>query len=134
MSRLVEDKVIGESTYRVTQLGALLGRKVLFRLGKLLGPLMAGIDDPGNLSRSLAGLDEADFEWICSVMADNTKLVQQSTNGQIEIALSGIFDTHFAGKYPDMVKWLVFAVQVNFRSFLSAFGSGDLSALNPLKH
>jgi|SRR6185436_16957014 len=131
MSLTVETKTIGEHTYEVTQLGALVGRKVLFRLGKLLGPLMAGGDNPAAVAGATASLQDADFDWLCDVFAGSTKLIQQSTNGPIKIALGGVFDSHFAGRYDAMIQWLGTCVQVNFASFLAGLGSEN--PLNSLK-
>lgn len=138
----VEERKIGDNTYVVTQFGAKEGRKVLFRLTKMLGPAMAGLVK-GGFSGAGVGIalqtfsesaQEADFDFLCESFAKATVVKQPVTStagSEIKIALEKVFDTHFRGHYGNMLLWLAFAVEVNFSSFFGEImsGEGPLSAL-----
>lgn len=132
----VEERKIGENTYAVTQFGAKQGRKVLFRLTKMLGPAMAGLVKGGFSGEGVASAlqtfsesaQEADFDYLCDAFAEVTVVRQPvvSTAGnEIKVALAKVFDTHFRGHYGNMLLWLAFAVEVNFASFFGEITSGD---------
>lgn len=107
-------KTIGNHDYRVTQLGALKGRKVLTRLFKVIGPVVAAAVSGGqNLAHALDGVDEDTVEYLCDAFAARTEV-----DG---VALDKVFEIHFAGNYAEMVKWLAFCVEFNFASFLDEF-------------
>lgn len=115
---------IGEYKYRCTQLGALKGRKVLVRLLKTVGPALDGVSEGsvGSLLGKLASsLDEDTVDYLCDTMAARTEVELPSGKS---VDLAGIFELHFAGKYGEMVKWLAFAVEVNFSSFFSDLAKG----------
>jgi hypothetical protein len=54
---------------------------------------------------------------VCNIFADSTDVVIHDDKGKREPQLSKIFDLHFAGKYDEMLAWLIFCVEVNFGSF-----------------
>lgn len=118
--RKSETKLLESTEYRVTQFGALEGRKVLLRLIKSIGPVLmpaAGAKDlaaalPG-IGTALEALKEEDIEYLCDVFARHTEV---RVNGKWP-QLSDIFDLHFGGKYLEMFLWLKFCVEVNFSDF-----------------
>lgn len=119
--RQTKSKVICDTEYEVTQLGAIKGTKVFTRVLRLMGP--AFLDkSPGKFFDSLK---EEDVEYLCQTFSPLTLVKGQ---GQLD----GIFDVHFAGRYDALVQWLVFCLQVNFGSFLEGKGLGAaLDAVAP---
>ena len=117
---------IGDTAYRVTQLQAVKGRKLLVKLLKALGPAAEAITDAqsGNVGALLAklteNLDETLVDELCDVFAASTEY-ELASGKWVGLGEAGIFGLHFAGKYGEMAKWLAFAVEVNYGSFL-----GDL--------
>lgn len=112
---------IGRYEYKVTQLQAIKGRRLLVKLLKALGPAAEALsvssqDNAGALIGKLtAGLDEALVDELCDTFAARSEF--QLENGKW-MDLAGQFDLHFAGQYGEMAKWLAFAVEVNYGSFL----------------
>ncbi len=112
-----KSKVIDGLEYKVTQLGAKEGRRLLTRLVKVAGPMMAGAgtgDVSGALERALGGLKDEDVDFLCDTLARSTEVQVDSTHQPL---LADIFDSHFAGNYHNLMKWLAFALEVNFGSF-----------------
>ena len=102
-----KEKVIGQTTYRVTQFGAVQGRKVLARLAKLL--VVAKSTD-------LAQLDlESELDYLCETFAPYTEI--QRLGDPKRPQLKDEFEEHFIGRYDEMLGWLLFALEVNFSSF-----------------
>jgi hypothetical protein len=116
--RETKEKTIGVHTYRVTQLGALTGRKVFARMLKTLGPLASS--GGADLSKAVGNLEE-DFEYLCDTFAKTTS-VSGGEFGAKAPQLDTIFDAHFVGRYEDMIAWLVFALEANFGGFFRALG------------
>lgn len=117
---------LGAQSYRVTQLGALAGRKVLLRAGRLVGAAIVGQHDVETFLRvMLEGISDDDLDFACGEFAKVTTIIQvlqDSKKSTIEIPLSDAFDDHFANKYGDMIRWLVFCFKFNFESFLGEVG------------
>ncbi len=137
MASEIKEKKIGKNTYLVSQFGAKTGRRVLFRLTKMLGPTIAGLIRGGGFSQggiagalrafAESGSDE-DIDYLCDSFAAVTKVKTPLANGhEIELDLGKQFDDHFRGHYGEMIAWLMFAIEYNFESFLSEMtneGSG----------
>ena len=97
-------KTINGTEYKVTQLDAIRGRKVLARMQRVAG----------NMNQ----MSDEDMDYLCDVFAPSTCVVSTNDHGQrVEPQLSKIFGLHFAGKYDEMAEWLAFCVEVNFGSF-----------------
>lgn len=127
------ERRIGSTTYRVTQLPAKLGRSMLVRFVRLVGPgagsFVGGLGRAGAFDAGIAQgiaeglhdlcrrLNDDDVNAICDELAKYTVVVQSR---DIELRLSDIFDDHFAGKYDQMLAWLRFCLEVNFASFFGA--------------
>lgn len=125
-----DTKTIGEHSYKVTQFGAKKGRSVLFQLSKMLGPALGALTD-GDLPQAMAAFartaNENDFDSLCDAFAGSTVVMvsQRLSDGgtrEVPFPLSQIFDTHFAGRYGEMLLWLAFSIEVNFSDFLSEGG------------
>jgi hypothetical protein len=127
-----EERVIGASTYMVSQLGAIAGRAAFLRLVKALGPALGGLVSAGGKLRgdidfgdliSRVQLSEGDLSYFCDLFAQKTFVKLE--DGKMP-RLDNVFDAHFAGKYMDLVQWLAFCVKVNFADFF-----GDLGQSGP---
>lgn len=133
----VKDRKIGNHTYRVTQFGAKQANRVLVSLFKLVGGGFADlVSTPGEaearLGAAVAALQKSvsadDLNAVCDAFASKTKLILQAQlNGgpqEVPQDLAPMFDDHFAGaSYPDLFRWLAFAIEVNYASFLGANGT-----------
>lgn len=130
----VKSKTIGDCTYRVRQLPAIQGRKVLVRLMKMFGPALESIGkntDVGSmLASALENLDEEVFDSLCDTFAKHTEF-ELANGNYVGLGEPGMFDQHFTGKYGPMIQWLAFCVQVNFADFLGVL-SGAVKKSAPL--
>jgi len=140
-----EKTVINGNGYEVRQLPYKLGHRLLLRLYKVLGPTVArGIASAPNLGNladfqverlapmlagaieTLAGvLSEEDFDFVVDTLAEYTLL---SKGDDKWVPLKQEMEFHFAGNYPELFKWLGFALKVNFSGFFGERGFGDLVA------
>jgi hypothetical protein len=130
-----ESKVIGGVEYRVTQLGAIMGRAVFLRLVKAIGPVLASLaSKEGTLSALVKGggkvdttvdfgeilshlnLSEDDAKYLCDAFAEKTFVVEAPDKMP---KLSNVFDEHFAGRYAAMGQWIAFCVKLNYADFFS---------------
>lgn len=126
--RETRKETIGEYTYETTQLGALTGRKAFARIAKLAAPALAAAGDGDNPIAALAkAFGDEDVDYFCDVFAPTTT-VTGGAYGSKQPQLSGVFDLHFAGKYMDLTKWLLFCLEANFGSFFSELGLSPLAA------
>lgn len=114
-----KEKDIQGTTYRVTQMDAVKGRKVVARLIKLLSGAAEGGDSA--LAKVFAAITEDDMDYFCDVFAANTDVGYEGGKWP---NLKSIFGLHFAGKYGEMMEWLLFCVEVNFGNFLGAASQG----------
>lgn len=131
-----KSKKIGDVTYRVRQLKATSGRKILVRLLKVFGPALDAVDTKGGinigalLGGALQGLDEETVDSLCDTFAQQTEF--ELANGNfVGLGEAGQFDLHFAGKYVEMTQWLVFCVQVNFADFLGVLSAAAKKSAPP---
>jgi len=135
MGHVQQEKEIGGNTYVVTQFGAKVGRTVLFRLTKILGPALGGLVKGGFSGAAIGTAIQAfaetaredDFAYLCDQFAASTtvkKPITATGAKEIKVDLAKVFDEHFRGHYGDMVLWLAFAVEVNFASFFPEISSG----------
>ena len=134
----IKSELIDGFTYEVTQLGAIEGRRLLVKLSKVLlpalGALVKGAD--GNIADvdlskiDLAGAAEAlatamdpdEFDRIVDQLAGTTE-VWGPGFGDLGGNLPRAFDEHFSARYASMLKWLAFALKVNFSDFFDGKGS-----------
>lgn len=147
MPRETKDTTIAGVRYQVTQLGATTGGQVMYRLGRAFAVLMAGAAQD---KIDLGALPPSDFDWLVKTLQATTKvgIVDDVTItdklGNAEKVGSGhermldlgmVFDDHFAGKYPQMLEWLKFALEVNFGPLSDALGGliRGLTGLSPSK-
>ncbi len=128
----VKNKKIGGYTYHVQQFGARKGMRVGVRLMKMVGGAAGeamknnadfDMKTVGSMVANFADIvTEKDFDYLCDAFMSNTLVSGGEYGGQIKLNQEGIIDLHFAGNYPDMMKWLLFCIEVNFGSFLGEAG------------
>jgi len=131
-----QEKEIGKTRYRVRQLGASKGMRLLTRLYKLLGPSLADLlrgagsglaDMPTTILadalRSLSDrLPDGELDALVDELSATTEITHD--NGAHWLQLRTEKEHHFAGNYRELFAWLGFALEVNFSTFL--VGSADL--------
>lgn len=149
-----ETRRIGPYEYKVTQMGAIKGRAVSLRLIKCFLPffteVMQGEPVKGKSKKKIVEeakegkIDLKNLEWLGSALSklelnedDLTYLCDAFSPLTFVMLPDGrnprldhIFDEHFAGHYVDLVKWLIFCVQVNFADFTDAALSAGSAAPN----
>ncbi len=126
-------RTIGRFEYRVTQLGFKRGNATWIRLLKVLGPVLGkllegggfkgiGVEGlSGGLSALAENLTQEDLEYFCEVFGEST-IVHVSADKD-PVLLPKYQETHFAGQYGEMLKWLAFCVEVNYSDFFAAFAA-----------
>jgi hypothetical protein len=134
MALKTEEREIGGLKYRVTQLGAKAGRAALLRIMKTVGPaaaMLQGDDLAGALGKFFENLSEVDLDYFCALFGEKSFVFQ--ADGKMP-RVDQVFDEHFAGRYLDMIEWLIFAGEVNFADFFRGVGGkigGVLSVGKP---
>lgn len=124
MARKTESKHIGRYTYRVTQLGATEGVRLLATITRVLGPSLPSFagDGPSAMVEGLKALterlDAPTLEGVISTLAPTTRVVVQGK----EPLLSSIYEEHFVGEYAELLGWLAFAIGVNYADFFRGLG------------
>lgn len=136
MARQVKTFTIDGSSYTISQLGALKGRKIWLKLVQLMAaPMreMAKADHfdeqsiMGALAAGVENLDEATLEELYEAFGEACTIAVSATNNP---ALTGVvFDNHFAGNYQAMSVWLFECVKFNFAGFLDGASSGTLASM-----
>lgn len=119
MLRESKQKVVEGTTYTVTQLGAVTGRKVLLRLMKVYG---VAVSSPDPIPALLSALTDEDLTFVCDEFAKYSTYCT-SADPSKSPELAQMFDFHFAGNYSNMLTWLAFCVEVNYGSFLAKIRS-----------
>lgn len=123
---------IGGHEYELETFGARQGMAVLLTLTRFLGPALAdvmgaGQDVEASLSRGLATFaataKPADLDTLVDAFSGRTKLLLEATTKagtrKVPTALAPILDDHFAGRYTDLIQWLVWCIQENFSGFFA---------------
>ncbi|KKN75988.1 hypothetical protein LCGC14_0375450 [marine sediment metagenome] len=138
-----KETVIGNHTFKVSQLPASKARKLLVRLFKVAGPSLGkvleslkgkngktGLNDLnlGKISEGLALLAnnvfEDDFEYVVNALLEGERIIYH-VDGKWPVLSLETSDILFAGKLDQMFKLIAFALEVNFSSFFA--GSGGLT-------
>jgi len=113
---------IGAYEYTVYQLGAIDGRRILTKLAKVAGPAFAGLK-PGQANDFFGKLlDALDVELVDALCDKFAEFTEVQLDAEHKPFLKGKFDDHFAGKYGEMLSWLVFCLEVNFSNFFQELG------------
>lgn len=104
MGRQAVTKKIGEHTYETYPLGATEGRKVFARIAR------AEQAGQGNFMLG----DEADVESFYQTFGKVSFVKLENGNSP---CVNDVFDDHFCCKYDEMLLWLAWCVEVNFKGF-----------------
>lgn len=119
-----KSKSIGGYTYKVTTLPATVGSSVLTKTFNSVGPAFKSADGLGGLETIgslFEHLKEDTVRFLCDTFSAQT-IVTGGDYGSKEPMLSDVFDVHFAGKYQDLLQWLLFCFEVNFSGFFAGLG------------
>jgi hypothetical protein len=113
--------------YRITQLGAMTGKQVMFRLGRVFAAVALGLRTGGvDVVGLLSALDPVDFDWVVQTLIPTTDVGIIDVAGDSSLKwhkLSVDFDDHFAGRYPQLLEWLKAGLEINFGPLSDALGS-----------
>jgi hypothetical protein len=95
--RKSETRVIGDTSYTVTQLGGTVARGAAVKCGNLLGPGIKALKEGGASAAGqvLQDLTDDDLEYFCALFRPFTSV--STTKGKV-LPLEPIFDEHFAGR------------------------------------
>jgi hypothetical protein len=139
------ETTIGGHVYRMELLGALTGQGVALTLYKPMGALFSSAAKQGlaklNLEavasaagEALSHLSQEDLRFLSATFAEKcVVLVHDKGNTPHPLPLSPIFDEHFAGRYPELLSWLRWGIEVNrfFGSLLEKLSSLEELAPSP---
>lgn len=133
-----QTRTIGDHEYEVSPLPAGVARKVFIRLFKALGPSLASATRAGKNETEIAAgvletlpndLDEESFDFIAKSFGQYSKV---NIDGAWKQLIPIVQDEHFAGSYGEMMKWLLFCVEVSFGNFFPGIRGGILGGLSHL--
>ena len=116
--REVLDHVIDGTTYKIQKLGAKVGKRVLARMIRLVGP---AIEAENTLEKLCSALTDEQLDFFCDTFAAATRLSPED-KPEVELRLTDVFDDHFAGRYGAMMKWLKASVETNYANFFDELG------------
>lgn len=112
------EKLIGETRYKVTPLGAKQGCQVMTRITKLLGGAIDKTNST-NAAALVAGalleLSEENLSYFVDTFAKYTDINNEGTNGNWP-GLAPLIELHFAANYGEMFEWLQFCIETNYGS------------------
>lgn len=115
----VVDVAIGDWVYHIEKLGSVVGRKLVMRCMRVVGPAFAeGVDAIPVLCSTLT---DADLDYVCDEFAKKTSC-SPASNPAAEFYLAQQMDKHFSGHYGRLVLWLKACFEVNYGDFLGELG------------
>lgn len=131
MAIATQSKEIGGTMFEVTQHPAKRAMRLLTRLGKLAGPLVAMATGPakgglagadaGGLARAIGGLFEAlppdEVDGFLAELFVSTRIIEP--DGRLT-NLWPVYDLRMQGRTLDALKLAAFVVEVNFSDFFDA--------------
>lgn len=137
-------RLIGNTRYQVTQLPSSHARKLLVRLVRMAGPIVASLLEDKTLidtnapivervskldSKTLATMlrdfstrvSEADLEYLCETLGGCTQI--ESLDGKLSPLDLEAQELHFrGGRLSELFRWLAFALEVQYSDFFSGLG------------
>lgn len=127
-----DERVIGGFKYRMEQLGGMTGQLVLLRLARpwalileaaaskgVTEASLAEIITSGGVSKALGVITDEDLAFVTGKLAERTVVFVPDGPQMREYPLTTIYDSHFAGRYAELVQWLTWGVKFN-RLFVRA--------------
>jgi hypothetical protein len=141
-----QSKRIGDTEYTVTPLGFRDARRVLVRVGNILGPkladLLSSIDLAKGLKASdvfeteamraigdlLGRIEDKDLQFLEDAFSNTTTIVVDSAPDKSPLLVHAIKAGHFDLRLPEFFAWIGFCLFVNFARFFtgSTWQSGTL--------
>jgi hypothetical protein len=132
-----KEQKIGESTYRVTQLGAKRGLEVFGRLFQFIAPALGGLLNEAGSVKSLEDVElsavgTAFKEIAARQVGSELQYFVDAFLPSIEydggkdgnfVPLAKVYELHMAGKIHDLFQLLWFCVEVNYAGFLAGVAS-----------
>lgn len=119
----IHKTTIGGLTYTVPTMPGLRGRKVLLRLLRVAGPLLAANKDSGRdlsdvVQSVLGNLDDSTFDWILGQLIQGAMVGDGDTMRPLSVQT--VQDEVWADGegYLHMVDFIVWALRVNFGGFI----------------
>ncbi len=130
--REIVEKDINGFRYKYELLGAKLGKKLLARIVRGVGPVIDEFrgDDGEPAAKLCAALKDEDLDYVCDTLMSTTRF-SPLDNADIEFLLKDKFDEHFAGRYGSMMLWVKEGLVANFGSFFGELGA-DLGELKEM--
>ncbi len=136
--KTVEVSIDGKD-YRITQLPFGASQRLLTRLMRVVGPVLAELaagvkDGKANLESDLTELMPTfgpAVEKLCASLGDDDlDFLFKTLAGHSEVSLSegkwvnlkDVMEMEFAGEFPHAIKWLVESLKVNFGNFFGDRG------------
>lgn len=145
MARETKTREIGACRYRVTQLKARAGHRVLERIARTILPALGAAADNlgaeeaqalvGDLakggisdavSKLVSALEEDSINWLVDAVRESveyqTPELQAAKPGAFVPMGPELWDDHFAGSYLAEFKLIAFVLEVNFEDFFAGLG------------
>ena len=136
--RKEKETTIKGRTFKVTQLGFADGMELLTTLGKLIGPAISdaknGKDPISLIGDVVTRLNYADVQRLTEKLAKTTRIEREPGKWPVLEP-----EVDLAGQYDLTLRWLGFALEVNYGDFFtegglleSIVGDGEPSAVPPV--
>jgi hypothetical protein len=118
MAREIVEKEILGFDYKIEKLGALVGKRVLTRIVRAVGPAFEATNTVEALA---AQLSDETVDFLCDTFAAKTRF-SAANRPEAEWSLKDKFDDHFSGRYGAMTLWLKECLLANYESFFLELG------------
>ncbi len=122
--RKEKESTINGAKFKVTQLGFADGMELLTTLGRIVGP---AISDPKRATNAASMIGDVISRLSFSDIANITEKLAKSTRIEREVGRWPVLEPEIdlAGNYDLTLRWLKFALEVNYGDF---FAEGGLLA------
>lgn len=129
MARAKEDRVIGDTTYRLTKLSATVASNVFFRL-------VGALQDLTNLEKVVSAMP-VEMAYARDRFKESTDIVfaiptQDGSSKQVTKPLAEVFDDHFVDNLGEFAAWMLASLEYNFGSFFVQLRQGRAGPLGPV--
>jgi hypothetical protein len=131
-----QSKRIGDTEYTVTPIGFRDARRVLVRVGNILGPKLAELITSIDMSKGVSNafekdaaqaigdllgrITDADLQYLEDAFSPTTEIECDAAPNKRPQLVHAIKAGHFDTRLPEFFLWLGFALQVNFQRFFTA--------------
>ena len=119
--------------YEVTPLPFGIGRKMLMRLVKIAGPVLGAAASKDG-SKTIAAIADAMSDDDVAAFADAFGKSSKYKDGDKWVPLvEQNRELHFAGRYLEFLRWLMFCAEVNYAPFFNGLMKGNAGGVSALK-